>query len=292
MQVVDRFVATCRRSVKWPRQVRDWAADCFEVHPIACLTGIVVVLWLAVGIGLPWWIAKKPGSTAGEVGDMFGTVNALFAGLAFVGLLYTVLQQNKVIGLMEQSHREQAALSVTAARLQGLSTLADLHFRMMEIDKGQLPFWRRKAEEYATHASDTLREIAPELGLPDVSFRPRVHALFELVALRNDFVAGQHRAKADAEGHDDITPGVEFVTRMCMQLITWFNTYKTALSQQERDRSEHLLEKMQLLSEADYSSPRITSRDLDKWDGFWNEVAAFANVLRSIAGDMFFVEDD
>ena len=40
--------------------------------------------------------------TAGQFGDTFGAVNALFSGLAFAGLIYTALLQRLELGLQRQ----------------------------------------------------------------------------------------------------------------------------------------------------------------------------------------------
>jgi Putative phage abortive infection protein len=63
---------------------------------IAIFFGIVVVLlWLAnLYVGL-----KLPTTERGILGDTFGAVNALFSGLAFVGLIYTILLQSQELKL-------------------------------------------------------------------------------------------------------------------------------------------------------------------------------------------------
>lgn len=58
---------------------------------------IVIVLW-----GLSWlfiWLGFSKGDDRGTFGDMFGAVNALFSGLAFAGLIVTLLFQKEELGL-------------------------------------------------------------------------------------------------------------------------------------------------------------------------------------------------
>jgi hypothetical protein len=43
------------------------------------------------------WIFETPPERAGQFGDMFGALNAIFAGLAFVGLLATIAYQHQEI---------------------------------------------------------------------------------------------------------------------------------------------------------------------------------------------------
>ncbi|TWT57780.1 hypothetical protein KOR42_11460 [Thalassoglobus neptunius] len=60
------------------------------------------VWWLGLGVAVSWLLVSPvirwlscDWSEAGTIGDSFGAVNALFSGLAFVGLIYTILLQSK-----------------------------------------------------------------------------------------------------------------------------------------------------------------------------------------------------
>ena len=57
-------------------------------YAIALVAGVIVV-WAASG----YLIYNYAGADRGIFGDMFGAVNALFSGLAFVGIQYTILLQ-------------------------------------------------------------------------------------------------------------------------------------------------------------------------------------------------------
>jgi len=69
---------------------------------------LVVVLW--VGLGAFAW---SLGDSRGLFGDMFGAANALFAGLAFATLIYTILLQR---GELRLQRRE---LELTRHEMQG-----------------------------------------------------------------------------------------------------------------------------------------------------------------------------
>ena len=56
----------------------------------------VFVVW-ALG-GLAAWQTADPGKT----GDIFGAINALFSGLAFAGIIYTILLQRKELALQRE----------------------------------------------------------------------------------------------------------------------------------------------------------------------------------------------
>jgi hypothetical protein len=71
------------------------------VAPIM-IGALVIVLWLA-----NYFLLVDDVSNRGTVGDMFGAVNALFSGLAFVGVVYAILLQRKELKLQ----REELALT-------------------------------------------------------------------------------------------------------------------------------------------------------------------------------------
>ena len=64
----------------------------------------VIALW-----GLSWWLINKNincSTERGTFGDMFGAVNALFSGLAFAGLIVTLLYQKEELKLPREELRE------------------------------------------------------------------------------------------------------------------------------------------------------------------------------------------
>jgi hypothetical protein len=69
--------------MKTVRQMRSWL-----------LFGGVVVVWAASYFGVAEY-ARWNFPTAGQVGDTFGAVNALFSGLAFAGVLYILYDEKE-----------------------------------------------------------------------------------------------------------------------------------------------------------------------------------------------------
>ncbi len=104
----------------------------------------VVILWF-----LSYFVLETLGEdapTRGQIGDQFGAVNALFSGLAFAGIIYTIFLQRTELGLQreelaatreelkrtakaqEETREElgkQVATQLRAARIAGLSTLIE-----------------------------------------------------------------------------------------------------------------------------------------------------------------------
>jgi hypothetical protein len=58
---------------------------------VAVFVGIILV-WLATPFIIRYFYPNL--SDRGQVGDLFGSVNALFSGLAFAGVLYAIFQQH------------------------------------------------------------------------------------------------------------------------------------------------------------------------------------------------------
>lgn len=59
----------------------------------------VVILW-----SLTWLFSFLETETRGTLGDMFGTLNALFSGLAFVGVVYAILLQREQLRLQRDDN--------------------------------------------------------------------------------------------------------------------------------------------------------------------------------------------
>ncbi|TWI77943.1 hypothetical protein IQ13_4185 [Lacibacter cauensis] len=69
----------------------------------AFVTGIVIVgLWAATILFLKDWDDAKKSA----FGDMFGSINALFSGLALAGIILTILLQRKELSLQRKELRD------------------------------------------------------------------------------------------------------------------------------------------------------------------------------------------
>ena len=66
---------------------------------------LVTVLWLFNGFIYPLLVPSLDARAAN--GDAFGAVNALFSGLAFAGLIYTILMQREELALQREELRLQ-----------------------------------------------------------------------------------------------------------------------------------------------------------------------------------------
>ena len=104
---------------------------------------VVIILWLLN------WILLAPQANRGTFGDMFGAVNALFSGLAFAGVIYTVWLQTKELALQReelQATREELRRAANAqeetktalqrqVRLQALAAAVSANTDIAEVTK-------------------------------------------------------------------------------------------------------------------------------------------------------------
>jgi len=114
----------------------------------AILVSLVFILWMLWGIvvyfTLPEWSQK------GQAGDLFGGINALFAGLAFAGVIFTVFLQTRELALqrqeLEQTREElrraaEAQESTQAGINEQVKLLALSTYLSAALStRGQLPY--------------------------------------------------------------------------------------------------------------------------------------------------------
>ena len=67
--------------------------DKTSITPLVFLFLTIIILWVSSGFAL--WHFLPDWNTRGTFGDTFGGVNSLFSGLAFAGVIYTILLQRK-----------------------------------------------------------------------------------------------------------------------------------------------------------------------------------------------------
>jgi len=123
-------------------------------HTIVALAigGVVVCLWAVSGM-LLYHLPER-----GTIGDMFGAVNALFSGLAFVGILYALLLQHEELEQAKAEFSRSAQAQREAAQLQALTLLFQEYKQLLEEKHQEIT---RVAGSSLAHSSgffDTLRK--------------------------------------------------------------------------------------------------------------------------------------
>ena len=79
---------------------------------LAALAIAILLIW--GGSAMLLWQALPDWPTRGSFGDMFGAINALFAGLAFAGVVFALVLQRKELALQRQelsAQREELRLN-------------------------------------------------------------------------------------------------------------------------------------------------------------------------------------
>ena len=113
----------------------------------------ILVLQLIYGVAV-YRVMGPAMSTRGQFGDMFGGLNALFTGLAFAAVIYTILLQRKDLELqrleLQRSRRElhraaeaqvgQVAALNEAANLRAMTALVNTYGTELG------PVWEKKTE--------------------------------------------------------------------------------------------------------------------------------------------------
>lgn len=108
----------------------------------AAIAGAIAVLWLA-NLGALWAFGPD-WQIRGQVGDSFGSINALFSGLAFAALIVTIWMQRHELALQREElalQREEMAKSREEVATQGrihraalLVAIAQAQIAAMEAD--------------------------------------------------------------------------------------------------------------------------------------------------------------
>ena len=142
-------------------------------------TGLLIILIIFV---LAFWLGNLAvgiyffdnWDNRGQFGDLFGSINALFSGLAFLGLIYAILLQRKELSLQREElklQREEMAgsraelkdqVSAIVGQIQVSAEIARIESIKMDSEKIS-PGCRNKHIEKINEAANHIDEIAEEL---------------------------------------------------------------------------------------------------------------------------------
>lgn len=144
---------------------------------------IVVLLWLSVPVIVSWFHGAKDASpTPGTVGDSYGTVNALFAGLAFAGLIWTIIQTNREIRL-----QQRVAILQIEEHLESRKLMDDQASAQSEMNQAINKLCDQTKNATLVQTYSALLEFMPDtfafqkIGQPKVDRNAIQHELFHLI---------------------------------------------------------------------------------------------------------------
>lgn len=130
-----------------------------KLNWITIFAGLFVFVAWGLTLILLWQDGDKKLGDVGKFGDMFGAVNALFSGLAFIGIIITILMQSQELELQRQelkgTRQEFKIQNETMTKQRFENTffqMLSLHHEIVDkLKKGN-----SVNREVLTKASDTL----------------------------------------------------------------------------------------------------------------------------------------
>ena len=101
---------------------------------LVAMAAAVVVIWATSGIVVHYFFPTWADS--GTFGDTFGAINALFSGLAFAGLIYTVLLQRNELALQRQE------LYLTRQEMRGQRDQMEAQAATLKLEQFESTFFQ------------------------------------------------------------------------------------------------------------------------------------------------------
>ena len=116
------------------------------------VVGLFVFSW--------WWLAAtiNDPEKQGQFGDQFGAVNALFSGLAFAGLIFTIILQKKELALQREE------LTQTRDELKGQKEQLEEQNKTLKIQRFENTFFQmlNQFQEIVNNISYSYMDILNE----------------------------------------------------------------------------------------------------------------------------------
>lgn len=164
------------------------------IYIVAFVTILFILLaWCLNG----YFLKDLEPNDRGTLGDMFGTVNALFSGLALAGIIFTILLQRKELAYQREELKETRKefiiqnKTLKAQRFENtFFNLLALHNQILndiDYDK-QVPIGRQTMKYYTKGGQDASNTGITTVRGRDV-FRDRFKDLNELLRNKEEFEA-------------------------------------------------------------------------------------------------------
>jgi len=211
-------------------------------------------------------------AAAGQSGDMFGAVNSLFSGLAFCGIVYTLLQQNKQIDISQR-----------AARVDSFLFMAELQYRLMNDapDRRQAPF-KASARYCLSRSIDLMRSLNEEFpGESDnvigtAFYSKSDYALVELVETAKVFIESVTKTSRE---HASTMTAFHATHLMQQDMSHWIDRYSDYVNSGAIKNVLAGFDDMsgQIHTRPEPDDPEYETRQ-QQWNALWNkfEFAIFA----------------
>lgn len=121
-----------------------------------------------------WWLATTINNPEkqGQFGDQFGAVNALFSGLAFAGLIFTIILQKKELSLQREE------LTQTREELKGQKEQLTEQNKTLKIQRFDNTFFQMLTQ---------FQEIVNNITFSYIDIKKEVHAVKGRQSFRDSF---------------------------------------------------------------------------------------------------------
>src|SRR5687767_3677259 len=105
-------------------------------NPKKVMFGSVLLLWLfCLLVMLNLFEGENRWASRGQLGDMFGAVNALFSGLAFGGIIITILLQKEELKLQRKELRDTRKVFENQSGTLSVQRFENTFFKLLDLHK-------------------------------------------------------------------------------------------------------------------------------------------------------------
>jgi len=131
-----------------------------EANPfkLASLIMLIIIIWLCTLIG--GYASFDNWAERGQFGDLFGSINALFSGLALAGIIYTIYLQKQELSLQRteltlQRKATEASQAELANQVKVQKDALKVAISQVEVEaqKSYIEFWKEEKNMFILYES-------------------------------------------------------------------------------------------------------------------------------------------
>ena len=150
----------------------------------------VIIIWLLGGY-LIYRFSPGPGDPAltmdpGSFGDMFGSVNALFSGLAFAGVICTLLLQRRELQLQREENKQARKEFERQSLAQELSAQVNGYSSVIQSDEMRVKFLESRIRSMPSTTPNRL-EYQAEVRMRREKIKKNLNRLEKLEGKLDEF---------------------------------------------------------------------------------------------------------
>lgn len=149
---------------------------CLKDNVLWWMLGFVMAMYL-LNLSMIFFVKDK--DVRGTFGDQFGAVNALFSGLAFAGLIYTIILQRRDLALQRKDLAlQRKELELTRDELKNQTEQQEEQNKILRIQRFENTFFQMLAQ---------FQEIVNNISFSYVDIKKEVHRVQGRQSFRDSF---------------------------------------------------------------------------------------------------------